>query len=248
MKSKIKNLVFASLVGLTLSSHGATLFNEDFADDLAGPNMAVSAGFTYLPAVTAATATTTGSFTITSGASNRIYLGTNDTDYSSTDFTFRADVTSPNFGNDWAIIFMGMGSSTPGGQPVYGEPVTGSNIMMALQGSNQTFRGRSNGVDSVLGGSLGLSNTTHGIKMDWNATTQIATFGFDFENDGNYSGASDKSFTINGSANGFTSTNSQLFLGGGNGLIFDNISIVPEPSAALLGALGVLCLVRRRRA
>lgn len=33
----------------------------------------------------------------------------------------------------------------------------------------------------------------------------------------------------------------------GNGLFVDNFSVVPEPSAALLGGLGMLCLLRRRR-
>jgi hypothetical protein len=240
MKSKIPKLVFATMVSLALSSHGAALFTEDFLSNTTGPNMTAGTGFG------SPTTTTTGNFTITSGESSRIYLGTNDVDYSSIDFTFRADVTAPNYLNDWSIIFLGMGSSTPVAG-TYGEPLTGSNLMMALRGGDQTFGARNNGVSSSLP-ALGLTATTHGIKMDWNAVSQSATFGYDAENDGDYTGPNDKTYSLTGS--GFTSTNSQLFLGGGNGLIFDNISVtsVPEPSAALLGALGVLCLARRRRA
>jgi hypothetical protein len=165
MKSKIKNLVFASFVGLTLSSHGATLFNEDFTDNSPSPNMTVGTPFTFGGGPGPATATTAGSFTITSGENNRIYLGTNDVDYSSIDFTFRADVTAPNFANDWSIIFLGMGSSTPAAAS-YGEPVTATpNLMMALRGSDNTFGTRNDGANLNSGTALGLTATTHGIKM-----------------------------------------------------------------------------------
>ena len=177
MKSKIPKLIFAALISLTLSSHGAALFTEDFSLNTTGPNMTAGTAFG------SATTTTTGNFTITSGENSRIYLGTNDVDYSSIDFTFRADVTAPNYLNDWSIIFLGMGSSTPviGS---YGEPLTGSNLMMALRGGDQTFGARNNGVLSPNApGALGLTATTHGIKMDWNAVSQSATFGYDAEND-----------------------------------------------------------------
>jgi hypothetical protein len=241
MKSKIPKLVFATMVSLALSSHGAALFTEDFSSNTTGPNMTAGTGFG------SPTTTTTGNFTITSGESSRIYLGTNDVDYSSIDFTFRADVTAPNYLSPWSIIFLGMGSSTPVAGS-YGEPLTGSNLMMALRGDEQNFGTRNNGVFGTLPPAIGLTATTHGIKMDWNVVSQSATFGYDAENDGDYTGPNDKIVSLTGS--GFTSTNSQLFLGGGNGLIFDNISVtsVPEPSAALLGALCVLCLARRRRA
>ena len=240
------------MVALTVSSHGATLFTEDFSDNSASPNMALGTGHG------SPTTTTTGNFTITSGSSSRIYLGTNDTNYSTIDFTFEADVTVPVaiFSNPWTIAFLGMGSPNADGAN-YGEPLTGSNIVMALRGDDLGQVGnltrRDNGVFSSPGvtpwQNIGLTAGTHGMRMDWNATTMLATFMFDLGNDGTYDSA--LTFTTVGSDNGFTASNSRLFVGGGNGLIFDNISVsapVPEPSAALLGAFGLLGLVRRRRA
>ena len=148
----------------------------------------------------------------------------------------------------WRIAFLGMGSPNAG--PSGGsEPLTGSHIMMALRGTDDSvsgsLTGRDNGEFVAAFNNIGLTATTHGMRMDWNATTLQATFLFDLGNDGTYDPA--LTFTRNGADNGFTASNSQLFLGGGNGLIFDNINVVPEPSAALLGALGVVGLLRRRR-
>ena len=247
MKRNKLNLIFATMVGLTLSSNGATTFTEDFSDNSPNPNMLTGSLFG-----SATTDYTGGNFKITSGSSSRIYLGTNDTDYSTNDFTFEADVTVPSaiFNNAWTIAFIGMGSTTPNAGS-YGEPVTGSNIVMALRaddlGNTGNLSSRDNGAFSPQFNGLGLTIGTHGMRMDWNATTKLATFLFDLGNDGTYDPA--LTFVVNGSDNGFTGSNSQLFVGGGNGLIFDNISItsVPEPSSVLLGGLGVLSLARRRR-
>lgn len=244
MKRKTRNLFLATMVGLTVSSNGATLFTEDFSDNSANPNMATGTGFG------SPTTTTTGAFTITSGDGNRIYLGTNNADYSTIDFTFEADVFVPNLGSPWGIAFLGMGNRDAGGG--FGEPLVGSNIMMALRGTDDfpsgSLTSRDNGAFGAAFSNIGLTATTHGMRMDWDATTMQATFLFDLGNDGTYDPA--LTFTRNGADNGFTASNSQLFLGGGNGLSFDNISVtapIPEPSAALLCGLGVLGLLRRRR-
>ena len=85
------------------------------------------------------------------------------------------------------------------------------------------------------------------MRMEWNAASAQATFLFDTNND-NGPGLYDFSYTRSVLTTTFNSTNSRLFIGGGNGLSFDNIVVtVPEPSAALLGGLGVLGLLRRRR-
>ncbi len=248
MKRKTLSLCLPVLLGLTVSSNGATLFTENFSDNSASPNMALGSGHG------SPTTTVTGAFTITSGSNSRIYLGTNDTNYSTIDFTFEADVTVPAaiFSDPWTIAFLGMGSPNANGGS-YGEPTTGSNIVMALRADDLANDGNLTSRDNIGGFSsqknnLGLTVGTHGMRMDWNASTMQATFMFDLGNDGTYDPA--LTFVVDGTTNGFTASNSQLFVGGGNGLTFDNISVtspIPEPSAALLGGLGVLGLLRRRK-
>ena len=242
MKHKTRNLFFAAMVGLTVSSNGATFFTEDFSDNLATPNMALGTG------LGSPVTNTTGAFNITSGDNSRIYLGTNDVNYDTINFTFEADVTVPAaiFTSPWAIAFLGMGSpnANVGG---FGEPTTGSNLVMALRaddlGNTGNLTSRNNGTAAAAFTGLGLTAGTHGMRMDWDAGSDTATFMFDLGNDGTY----DPALTFTRTNTSFTGSNSQLFVGGGNGLSFDNINVVPEPSAALLGGLGVLGLLRRRR-
>lgn len=248
MKRNPLSLIFATMLGLTLSSNGATLFTEDFSGNTAGPNLTLGTGFN------SPTTDFTGAFTITSGDSNRIYLGTNDTNYSTIDFVFEADVTIPNLGSAWSIAFLGMGSPNANGAS-YGEPTTNQNVISALrpdEGDGGNLSSRDNGAFAGPHFSgIGLTTATQGMRMEWNATTKQATFLFDVGNDGTYDPA--LTFVVDGSDNGFDGTNSQLFVGGGNGTKFDNISVtavVPEPgSVALLGlgGLGLAAIGWRRR-
>ncbi len=243
MKRNSLNLLIAAMVGLTLSSNGATSFVENFSDNSPSPNMLTGSVYG------SPTTNFTGAFSITSGDSNRIYLGTNDTDYSTVDFTFEADVTIPNLGSPWSIAFLGMGSSNANGG-FYGEPAPDHSVIMALrpdEGDNGNLTSRDNGGFNFIFNQIGLTTATQGMRMDWNATTKQATFLFDVGNDGTYDPA--LTFVVDGSDNGFDATNSQLFVGGGNGTTFDNISIttVPEPTSALLGSLGLFLIGARRR-
>lgn len=64
--------------------------------------------------------------------------------------------------------------------------------------------------------------------------------------------ASGTDFTFSGSGTTLTNVSGIAFFwsadaGSGNDGFIDNVSIIPEPSSALLGALGALMLLRRRR-
>lgn len=237
------------LFGSSALLPAATYFTENFSSNTAGPNMAIGSN-----PQGATTSFAGGNFTITSTTSDaRIYLGTNDTNYFGVNFVFQATVTVPNVAQTGGhIAFIGMGSTTPNtGTNMFGEPLTGSNLFMAARGDTTPDRleSRDNATSALAGNTTedttigNYQGGTHLLRMTWNASTQQALFEFDNGNDGSIEG----SFTRDGSNNLFTASNSQLVIGGARGLVFDNVSIVPEPSAALLGGLGVLALLRRRR-
>jgi MYXO-CTERM domain-containing protein len=244
MKRNTRNLIFATMVGLTVSSNGATTFTEDFSSNTAGPNMTLGA-----PWSTAAASFTGSNFA--SVNTKRIYLGTNDKNYNTVDFLFTTTVTLPSSTSADGMPFFGMGTPEP--VATYGEPLTNQWLLMGYRADDKQFQERNNaGTNGAISTAFGvdpLAGGTHGMRMEWTASTKTAIFTFDALNDGIYNGVNDFTFTRNATANGFTSTTSQLIVGGANGLVFDNISVtvVPEPSAALLGGLGVLGLLRRRR-
>ena len=231
---------FLALTGTTVTASGATMFTEDFSSNTAGPNMAVGTGFG-----SPTTSFASSNFKITSGTGSRVYLGTNDTDYSISSFVYEAHVTKPAYADTtngaWGIIFFGMGSNVAGGAGVSGEPLTGSNLFMALRSDTGNIESRNNATTATgtVQGTFGVpfgTAATIGVRMTWDAVNKSAKFEFDRENDGIYTGPNDRNFTITNTT--FNASNSRLVLGGGNGLIFDDISVVPEPSSLALVGLG----------
>jgi alpha-L-arabinofuranosidase len=206
-----------------------TDLSENFSGNSVGPYFTLGTGL--------GTPSTTfdGAFKITSGPNNRVYIGTHKTDYSLTDFIFEADVTVPNLTNPWSIPFMGMGKAVAVlANNSYGEPLTIPHVLMAVRNDEDQLEARDNSPDALANSfsvnQVGITEGTHRLRMSWNATSKIATFAIDLGNNGTY----DSSFTVDGSDNGFDSTNSQLLLGGGNGVSFDNISVIVKAAVVPL--------------
>ena len=234
----------------------AVSFTEDFSDNSPGPHMALGAGFG------SPTTNFTGDFTITSGDSNRIYLGTTATDYFAQNFTFEATATMPASTSPWGVAFFGMGSHNAAGG--VGEPDFPSALAVirpdtfTASGQPQFETRDSEGSQVTSADTFVIipspSSLAHRLRMTWDAGTQQALF----EMDHSYTGGpftSDFSLIVDGSDNGFSAANSRLLLGGGNSLTFDDIVVtlesdlpgVPELSSLVLLGAGTLLLFRKLR-
>ena len=244
-----------ALAGSLGTASAATFFTEDFSSNTSGPNLTLGPVWN-----TPDPDFSNGNFSITGPQGGRIYLGTNDTDYATVEFTALATFTissTPGTNNN-VSPFMGFGSTTPDAGN-WGEP-TGPRMVARLQVDPDGIHYSDNvagerPASTIVGGSgIGLRGGTHRVRMIWDNNTQMATFDVDQD----YAGGalvSDHNFVLNGADNGFDASNSQLiFGGGGNGpndpMIIDDISVViPEPATGvlLLAGLVMLAVWRRRR-
>lgn len=226
------------------SASAATLFTEDFS------GLAQPSNMTHVLDGTVDYSAGDAEFT---GATDRHYLRTNDLDFSTMDFVFEGTYTIPTGGADaFAIAFLGMGGGaydeefeTPASPSIYGE-------IAPVGFGGGYFRANDRGAANTDSGLLGLNNggwggdTAHRVRLTWDAGTQQALVEVDQGYTGSFS--ADFSYAIDGSDNGFNSSNSQLFIGGGNGATWDDLVVIPEPSSlALLVGFGPLLLQRRRR-
>jgi hypothetical protein len=89
------------------------------------------------------------------------------------------------------------------------------------------------------------------ISLDFNTNTGAYVVGVKKTTDAVYSTVSGTLKDTNGGASGFGALAAVGFgnfnSGNDQNLVVDNLTIVPEPSVALLGGIGVLALLRRRR-
>jgi hypothetical protein len=232
---------------------------------------------TYTSAGTTLTLGGTAAFTGGATGDHRSYVGTVGTDYATSTSNWTATIEVQTAGLAGAQLYFGLGTgTTPGlGDPAYATPQgatageAAAFIYMHAPGnalSLTTIRKQSNqgywsGEVSVSDATFDtIAGTTGGVATDsfyrytmaFNYAAQTLTFDVD------QISAFGGTVTSSGAANaavmslagmGYDGSNGKIMFGGNNNT-FDNlnVNVVPEPGAALIGGLGMLCLLRRRRA
>jgi hypothetical protein len=195
---------------------------------------------------------------------------------SPTNWTATIEVTTTGIGDSGQLFFgLGTGKSatntnnSPWGTPqgatageaaafiLMYEPTNARSLTTIRKPSNQGYWAGQTDIndatfDTIVGTTGGVAANSHyRYTMAYDALAQTLTF--DVDQISGFGGT----VTSSGSANaavmsltgmGYNSTNGKIFFGGYNST-FDNlnVTVVPEPSAALLSGLGMLCLLRRRR-
>lgn len=142
------------------------------------------------------------------------------------------------------------------GEPDYGTASDGNYMVNVISGGVSYFLST-----SISGLTIGDSYTVYfdarqrsggGGNFDVVVDTTVPTGGFDITPTSTAWAQQSITFTANATshmlqiANYDYATNTATATGAG--LMVDNFSVVPEPSAALLGGLGLMALLRRRRA
>ncbi len=224
----------------------ASTFSEDFNATTITSDLTAQSGWVF-----GSNSTITGSAQNPSGT--RTYITTTATDYNTADFTAQVQVHL-NGGGGNGIGFVGFGSGTPIGE--YGEPTDSlylrmgpSNFGPFVDANIQPTGVNASLADPSLGNGTYLvqvqkvgDNITLGVEQNYVSGAFVATPGMTYT----ASLSSDLPF--------LNSSNSTIFFGSQvANTTFDNFSVTvtaaPEPSRALLIAMGCgLALLRRRRA
>jgi len=219
-------LMIALLALSAAPATAATSLTEDFSSNTMGPNMNVG------PGVGGA------SFDFSGGdatsPNGRITLRTNDTDYAGTDFTFEVTVTMTGTDNSDAWPFWGMGNGdTSGGVP--DDPKLLGQLLSADEGTLERYLGYDNSGPTIPEQDFPLNeNGTHRLRMEWDPTTGMGTCSADMDWPGTGFTA-DFSFVKDGSDNGFSNTNSRLYVLGGGGVSFDDIHVMADDQVVFDG-------------
>jgi hypothetical protein len=240
----ISSIIWAVVLGCQLPVEASVVFSENFnASGLPGPFLEQSGGSPL---------TFSGGAAVASGAS-RGYLRTVDDDYHLINFVAQVTVTISDDTAGNATVFFGLGVGEP--NPGNGdEPSTNPNIYMA--GFPTSFSGggvktQDNNAGQLFTAFSHAGTGTHRLQMAWDSANQSMVFSIDR----NYAGGpfvADTVFTaVNGTDNGFNSTNSRIFFGGSNSnggpAQFDDVVVVPEATSLGMLLIGCILVLHRRR-
>lgn len=261
--------ILATAIGmLGLSAHGAVLFSDDFESYTAGNNIGTSvwteaAGVsTYMTARDESTSTTFGTpnqyaqLADVGGGSNQFLrlLSSTEIDAANALTTLSFDFYEPTGGGDSVMRFGYAGNDGTR----YDLNGGGGRLVSTL--NNGTIGGVSGGSNTY---SLDTAYSMYMIFNDTNASVsyaggsiaaftaalwleELGTGSFVFAGSASASNSQD----LGGYRIGFRTFNAEV-----QTLLVDNVSLfegapsaIPEPTTTLLGALGMLALLRRRRA
>lgn len=192
----------------------------------------------------------------------RNYLRTNETDYASVSYS--AYVTINRTARESVFFGMGTGALGSGKAPDIGSG--NASVFLDLQdnfdnASRRVLGGTSGAPTNVEAGFTTMTTLTGPmrLRMDYNHLTQFVTYSIDYNPSGAFVAdqtfasvnvasiagewSSGESASIYFGAHGYVDSGARV------GMTFTDfaVDVIPEPSAALLGGLGVLALLRRRR-
>ncbi len=248
-------------LGTALSSNAATMFSSNFNSGTLDSTLTR----TYINGGTLTLNSTTAVFN-----AGRNFVGTVGADYATslTNWTASIEVQHTNFSSN--NLFFGLGTGTASSTSFH-EPqgatageaanyismqnVANSRSLVTISkaASGAYFSGQQDFSDAQFNTLLG---TTGGVQnggfyryyLDFDQALNSLTFSMStLTAFGGTAGPKTAFRTVSLTGDGYNSTNGRIFFGGEGNSTFDNLSIVPEPSSALLGGLGVLVLLRRRR-
>jgi hypothetical protein len=161
--------------------------------------------------------------------SYRKYLRTKDANYCSINFRYEATVNVyiDPLNPAWTEFWFGMGDGTAN-MSFWGEP---NRPAIALQGKGSWLDGgeaiqydnQETGPGGGVAGACG--DGIHRVRLDWDHVRKTGTFSIMKNWTPGATFVATATIVIDGSDNGFNNTNSHLFVGGGDGLIVDDISV-----------------------
>ena len=238
----MKSIYFTIALALsTVGVNAAQFFTGDFNNGTAPAEVELTSGFTraYTGSLSDYVSFAGSSAACEDLTEYRQYLRTIDSDYSAVDFRFEATIIRTSGTTAWGRIFYGLGVGTvrtdffgEPGRPVIGCVAEENSVARFYEMINDSTE---NGDGHLPVGSAAFAGPgTHRLRMDWNITNQLATFSIDQ----NYAGgtfAGDFSFDVDATRSllPFPGSSSYLYIGGGEGVVVDDISVTAIPGPAV---------------